>query len=180
MSNQVNKSEGLRIGCNVFMDSPKYILHLLEHFLRRQHLVGSPKEGYVEPTFERLKQFLLQPIGLAQLPLDTIPLDRSFEVSLANGDHNAHHSHFVRHEDGTNRKGRDRLMAAAKEFLQSLSAAETLLFWKCVGADVSHLPCADGRRWQMKCWDIEEREPLCRGANRHREQPSQSSDQGFR
>lgn len=64
------------------MDSLQYVLHFLEHLLSRNKLVGSPKEGYVESAIEWLKQFFLQAIGLAQLPLDAVSLDRSFEITL--------------------------------------------------------------------------------------------------
>ena len=112
------------------MDALQQVLHLLEDLLGGQKLVAGPEEGYVEAARERLEQLLLQAVGFAKLALDAIPLHRPLEVTLADGDHDAHPSHVVGHIDRTDGKGRDRPMAAAEEFLQSLAAAEALRLGK--------------------------------------------------
>ena len=81
------------------------VVHLLKQLFRWNDLIGSPKEGYVKPTLKRLEQFFLQPVRLAQLPFDTVPLHRTLEIALADGHHYAHARQLAPHENGTDRIG---------------------------------------------------------------------------
>ena len=99
-------------------------LERVNRFVGGQLLVGSPKEGNVQPPMLLWqKHLLLQPVCLAQLPLDAVTLDGSLEITLRDRHHDAHHPLLIGHEDGTDGVGRHGLMPAAEQFFEHLAAA---------------------------------------------------------